>query len=396
VKPRCERRALGTRLLSIAVLGMAVTAWGCSEEDPCDDPYSCTREPRPEEEPVEPLEACFAAPLCAHAAAPAVPGTVVFVSSFGGNVLLGSALFSERGALVPWGSVSCCGGGQAATGIAVLEDGSSQALELSPLLGSPAGWPPAAFVRGTELGIVTTLTGWFDQVLLHHVDTFEPLEPLTVPLGGVQPPAVVGVGSALVALLVTPAPRLVALDATLGERLADVPLGEDDGERPTLTATCAGLLATWVGVDGALRVVAFDKLARRRSPIRTIEGSFPGARSAAWDGVSVVVTGAAEVLELGINGEIVSRTASVEPPLAAVGTTDGMLVLTAGPGDTSGARLLLLERDTGAELQSFGDIGTNMYGVTGSAAPMEDAVWFATSSYDDRDTVVSARVECTR
>jgi hypothetical protein len=385
---------LGTRLLSIAVLAMAVTAWGCSEEDPCEDPYSCTPEPRPEEEPVEPLEACFAAPLCAHPAAPAVPGTVVPVSSFGGNILLGSALFSERGALVPWGSVSCCGGGQAATGIAVLEDASSVTLE--PFSLGSSGWPPAAFVRGAELGIVTTMTGWFDLVLLHHVDTFEPLEPLTVPLGGVQPPAVVAVGSALAALLFTPAPRLVALDATLGERLADVPLGEEDGERPTLTATCAGLLATWVGVDGALRVVAFDKLARRRSPIRTIEGSFPGARSAAWDGMSVVVTGASEVLELGINGEIVSRTASVEPPLAAIGTADGMLVLTAGPGDTSGARLLLLERDTGAELQSFGDIGTSMYGVTGSAAPMEDAVWFASSSYDDRDTVVSARVDCTR
>jgi hypothetical protein len=353
---------------------------------------------------VEPLPACSTEHLCPLPQEIGRQSYVQLNAIGDGNVELGSAMLAVQGALVPWSEASCCSGSAAAAGVAVLDSIKLDAGEASVTLTRSDAYegarvaPLPAFVRGTELGGIDPL-GSFDSVISVDLDTLSVGGATPIPLEGTAetPPAVVAVGNA-VAALIGPAPRFVMVDALLSERLVEEELDPSTiSHGLTLTATCAGLLGTWVEGDGSetvLRAAAFDRFGRRRSPIHRIEGTWvnPSApsqvRTAIWDGKSVVVVAWGEVVELDIQGQVVSRTPVVSQPLAAFGTDEGFIV--------AGAELELIARDTGELLKSFGSVnGVSESIVTASIGAMPRYVYVATSSVFTRDLVPWARIDCT-
>ena len=133
--------------------------------------------------------------------------------------------------------------------------------------------------------------------------------------------------------------------------------------------------------------------------VHTVAGASNGAyfsANAPWDGVSVVAVSYKGVVELDSNGELLASTPA-KNAFAAVGTDEGVLVLQSEQSASlpNLVTIRVLERTTAAVLRDLGNLDLGgYYAITGTAVATAGGVYFATSSYATRDTVVWVRVGC--
>lgn len=205
----------------------------------------------------------------------------------------------------------------------------------------------------------------------------------------------VGVGRALAALI-GPTPRFVLVDQTLSERLVDVPLTDAPATGLTLTRTCSGLVATWLTSNGQMQAVALDDFGELRSPCaRTVGTGTTTPRSALrQDGAHVVVVGQQVVGELDVNAELVATTPLSRPVFAAVGSRDGIVALVGDAGLASPPEVVVVTRGSGAFIVALGALPTTDSPITGGVAAYPNTVYFASSTYLDRDRIIWSRVGC--
>ncbi|MBI5533116.1 MAG: hypothetical protein HY898_10390 [Deltaproteobacteria bacterium] len=313
------------------------------------------------------------------------------------NVRLAPGLLTKSAIIVPWTATPCCAPGATSVGVANLAPLNATKTVLLGSSNAGQNQPFPVFARGDELGALDPFQS-FTRVVSVRADTLEigASVPIDLHVASTSTPSVVAVGNAVAALL-GPDPRLVMLDATLGEVLMDVPLGDGPVEGSSLTFTEAGLVATWIdGFAQELVAVAFDTMGEQRSAMQRYawNSSTNMAPSVAWDGVSVVISGPGAVLELGVNAELVAQTPVVGEALAAAGADDGVVALTSKSGSSEDPHIQLLERGTGKLLEDLGAVEVNGYGVTGSVVAARRTLFFATSSYSTRSQVVWRQVDC--
>lgn len=222
------------------------------------------------------------------------------------------------------------------------------------------------------------------------LDTLKPGDAVPIPIDGSGPPAVLGIGRALAAV-VGGTPHLQILDATLGEQLVDTPV-DDQGDPYSLVETCNGLLATWSGSDSP-RAAAFSRFGERASPNLDLPLDPPKTYAfrtltSTWDGAEVVVSNGETAVELDNFGDVQSET--TVNARVAVGTDDGLLAVT---GDKTGANAVVLQRGTGAVLSTLHTDSESFAGIDPDVALVSGhSVYFV-----DRLGGVSfawARVDC--
>ncbi|MBK7581371.1 MAG: hypothetical protein IPI67_14300 [Myxococcales bacterium] len=346
----------------------------------------------------EALPACVTPRVCELPVAIQAEGAID-LAAIAGNVQIGTGFLSQYGPLVPWGSRTCCSGDiQLVAGVALLNDSLSITASGPLPAGAPDNeMPLPIFEREDKVrGVVVDAN--LDKVVELNLETQEVSAPMPAPIGGTNrvPPAVVGVGRALAALI-GPTPRFVLVDQTLSERLVDVPLTDAPATGLTLTRTCSGLVATWLTSNGQMQAVALDDFGELRSPVRTHGGNWNNdtpQRTAAWDGAHVVVVGQQVVGELDVNAELVATTPLSRPVFAAVGSRDGIVALVGDTGLASPPEVVVVTRGSGAFIVALGALPTTDSPITGGVAAYPNTVYFASSTYLDRDRIIWSRVGC--
>lgn len=290
-----------------------------------------------------------------------------------GTVYLGNAVYTPAGPAVSWVSMPLHTGDPRHAGVALLlQNKVASFVEHVPADAYPEA--PPLFQRDNELDLVVPSTS-YDHVIRVPMDTFVPSAPVPIPISGVEhePPAVLGIGQTLAAI-VEPSNHLVFVDSTLSQRLVDKPIHSGD----LLTATCDGFLVDNSGIG---RAQPFDDAGNAVGPAVSWNGGV--GQNPVWDGASVVVSEAHQVVELASNGSV--RNITPTDAIVAVGTDDGLLAVTM----ISGALVLrTIERGTGTMLheQKYfpGDIA-----VAGG-----HSVYFARAEFYAESTVDWAWVQC--
>ena len=261
-----------------------------------------------------------------------------------GTVYLGNAVYTPVGPAVSWVSMPLHAGDPRHAGVALpLQNKVASFVENVAADAYPEA--PPLLQRDNELDLVVPSTS-YDQVIRVPMDTFVPSNPAPIPISGVEhdPPTVLGIGQTLAAI-VKPSYHLVFVDSTLSQRLVDKPISGD-----LLTPTCNGFLAVNSGIGQAQ---PFDDMGNAVGPVVSWNGGSGG--NPAWDGASVAICEAKQIVELASNGSVQSVTPT--PPDAdrgaevAVGTDDGLLssMVVGGP-----PALRMLERGTGSIIEDYG------------------------------------------
>ncbi len=299
---------------------------------------------------------------------------------YGALIHVGNAVMTPQGPAVSWEAVpKDPQNGTRHIGVALLSESKvASVVQQVPPYDVVIANPPLLFAREGELDFVIP-AGAYDQIVRVPLDTFVPSEPTFAPISGPpgDPPAVLGVGQALVALI-NGGPRLLFVDASLSERLVDFPL--DVGLSPTLTRTCNGIVAAGA-TYGGVRAAAFDTLGSQIGPVIDAElatGLYP-RRADVWDGASVVLARKDEVVELDNNG-FLKQTTPVDT-FTAFGTEDGLLV--------AWSSLMLVQRGTGTVLETYPDT----YWAGDAIAAQDHTVYFASGA--TTGGIYWGRVTCT-
>lgn len=320
----------------------------------CDQPRGCLAgcDGQQGGPPVKSLPPCPALRACPHYLSLEFHETPFGVPGGGykqgGTV--GGIVETSQGPAVSWISESSLGA-PLDVGVTLLFTGQAAVIGQLPYTKDFLYAP--AFARGSEIDVL--MPPDYTTVVPVNVETLDVGAPIPTALDPGDhtypselihnPPAVLGVGQAMAAVTGDPS-RLQLLDATLGQQLGGVSLG-DFGNPLPLVATCNGLLGGWYTASFAPRLAPFTRFAERAGPFVELDPEYNLpflVRSSTWDGAEDVVTGRQTILELDSAGNELSTTPV--SAFAAVGTDDGLLALEIGGAE-------LYQRGTGKKLATY-------------------------------------------